>query len=110
MKLFSVRSTLLLSFKELLSLKSDTVMLVLMLFAFTVFILVPARSAPMETRHASVAVVDDDRSPLSLRLFDALLPPQFQPRPAWNPGRWISLWIAASTLLSYTSPRAFRPT
>lgn len=79
MKLFSVRSTLLLSFKELLSLKSDTVMLVLMLFAFTVFILVPARSAPMETRHASVAVVDDDRSPLSLRLFDALLPPQFQP-------------------------------
>lgn len=79
MKLFSARNTLLLSGKELLSLKSDTVMLVLMVFAFTVFIVVPARNALLETRNASVAVVDEDRSPLSQRLFDALLPPEFQP-------------------------------
>jgi len=79
MKWFSPRNTLLLSVKELLSLRSDPVMLVLIVFAFTVFILVPSRSAPMETVHASVAVVDEDRSPLSNRLFDALLPPQFQP-------------------------------
>src|SRR5690625_7800448 len=86
MKWFSPRNTLLLSVKELLSLRSDPVMLVLIGFAFTVFILVPSRSAPMETVHASVAVVFEDRSPLSNRLYDALLPPQFKHPARLDPG------------------------
>lgn len=79
MKGFSVRNTLLLGAKELVSLKSDTVMLVLMAFAFTVFIVVPSKNAAMDTRNASVAVVDEDLSPLSRRLFDALQEPYFKP-------------------------------
>lgn len=74
-----LRNIGLLGLKELISLKSDPVMLFLIVFAFTVFIILPAKNALLETRNASVAVVDQDRSPLSQRLSDALLPPYFKP-------------------------------
>jgi ABC-2 type transport system permease protein len=74
-----LRNIGLLGLKELISLKSDPVMLFLIVFAFTVFIILPAKNALLETRNASVAVVDMDRSPLSRRLADALLPPYFKP-------------------------------
>lgn len=79
MKSFRLRNIWLLGFKELLSLKSDRVMLVLMALAFTVFVIVPSKNSVMDTRNASVAIVDQDRTPLSSRIADALLPPYFKP-------------------------------
>jgi ABC-2 type transport system permease protein len=64
--------------KELFSLRSDTVMMVLIVYTFTFAVYMPAQHAQMELRNASVAVVDEDRSQLSQRIYDALLPPYFQ--------------------------------
>ena len=46
---------------------------------FTYAIYAPARQASTEVRKAAVAIVDEDGSPLSRRIRDALLPPRFLP-------------------------------
>lgn len=61
--------------KELISLRSDPLMLSLIAYFFTFAVYSPAKDAPMELRSASVAIVDEDRSVLSQRIADALLPP-----------------------------------
>jgi len=63
--------------KELASLARDTALIGLITYAFTYAILGPAKGANMELRNASVAIVDEDRSVLSARIVDALLPPYF---------------------------------
>ena len=63
--------------KELASLARDAALVGLIVYAFTYAIYGPARGAQMELRNAAVAVADLDRSALSARLSDALLPPQF---------------------------------
>jgi ABC-2 type transport system permease protein len=65
--------------KEFASLARDTALVALIIYAFTYAVYVPAKGAQMELRNASVAVVDEDRSPLSSRIVDALLPPFFLP-------------------------------
>jgi ABC-2 type transport system permease protein len=65
--------------KELRSLAADKVLLVLIVWAFSGGIYEAATGVSMELRNAPVAVVDEDRSPLSLRLIDALRPPYFKP-------------------------------
>ena len=67
-----------LGIKELFSLRRDTVMMVLIGYAFTFAVYTPAQHAQTELRNASVAVADEDRSPLSAAIRDALLPPYFQ--------------------------------
>ena len=66
-----------LGLKELVSLARDAALVGLIVYAFTYGIYGPARGAQLELRNASVAVVDLDRSALSRRIADALLPPQF---------------------------------
>jgi ABC-2 type transport system permease protein len=68
-----------LGLKELASLARDAALVGLILYAFTYAVYGPARGAQLELRNASVAVVDEDRSALSARIVDALLPPQFLP-------------------------------
>jgi ABC-2 type transport system permease protein len=68
-----------LGLKELISLRYDPVMVLLIVYCFTVGIIAPARGVKMELVNASVAVVDEDRSPLSMRLTETLRPPFFQP-------------------------------
>lgn len=68
-----------LGLKELVSLARDAALMGLIVYAFTYAIYGPAKDAQMELRNASVAVADLDRSPLSRRIADALLPPQFMP-------------------------------
>lgn len=68
--------------KELFSLRGDVVMVVLIIYTFTVAVYTPAQHAQTELRNASVAVVDEDRSRLSSRIRDALLEPYFQPAAA----------------------------
>ena len=73
-----------LGIKELFSLRSDTVMMVLIGYTFTFAVYTPAQHAQMELRNAAVAIVDEDGSQLSQRIYDALLPPYFQ-RPVTLP-------------------------
>lgn len=68
-----------LGIKELRSLGADKVLLVLIVWAFTGAIYSAAKGVSQELRHAPVAVVDEDRSPLSERLIGALTPPYFRP-------------------------------
>ena len=63
--------------KELASLARDTALIGLIIYAFTYAVFGPAKGASMELRNASVAIVDEDRSALSARIVDALLPPYF---------------------------------
>ena len=65
--------------KELFSLRSDVVMVVLVIYTFTYAVYTPAQHAQTELRNASVAVVDEDHSHLSKRIRDTLLEPYFQP-------------------------------
>jgi ABC-2 type transport system permease protein len=71
-----------LGLKELTSLRHDSVLLIFLLYAFSVAIYMPAKGSIMGVHNASVAIVDEDRSALSRKLADALLPPEFQtPQP-----------------------------
>jgi len=63
--------------KELRSLWADKALLVLLVWAFTGAIYSAAKGVSQELRHAPVAVVDEDRSPVSQRLAGALKPPYF---------------------------------
>lgn len=65
--------------KELRSLRRDPVMIGLIVWAFSLAIYTAANGVPQDLRNASVAVVDQDRSQLSTRIRQALLPPQFKP-------------------------------
>jgi ABC-2 type transport system permease protein len=67
-----------LGLKELISLRYDLVLVLLMLYAFTFAIVAPARGVKLELANASVGVVDEDRSPLSRRLIEGLQAPYFQ--------------------------------
>jgi ABC-2 type transport system permease protein len=64
--------------KELISLAHDAVVLVFLVYAFTVQIVVFSRGASVELRNATLAVVDEDRSPVSRRIQSAFHEPDFQ--------------------------------
>jgi ABC-2 type transport system permease protein len=65
--------------KELHSLARDRVMLVLIAYAFTVAIYTAATALPEVLNKAPIAIVDEDQSPLSLRITNAFYPPYFKP-------------------------------
>ena len=71
--------TLRLGLKELTSLRHDSVLLLFLLYAFSVAIYMPAAGSVIGVHNASVAVVDEDHSLLSRKLTQALQPPEFQP-------------------------------
>ncbi len=64
--------------KELYSLRYDPVLLILILYTFTLAIYTVATGVRTEVRNASIAVVDEDGSDLSRRLRDAFLRPYFK--------------------------------
>ncbi|MER9656613.1 ABC transporter permease [Mesorhizobium sp. M0152] len=67
-----------LGIKELRSLWSDPVLMLLIVYTFTFAIYAVSTGAKFEVENASVAVVDEDHSMLSARLHDALLKPFFK--------------------------------
>jgi len=67
-----------LGIKELYSLRYDPVMVFLIIYSFTLAVYIPAKGSRMELLDASIAIVDEDRSPLSRRIADAFLPPYFK--------------------------------
>jgi len=66
-----------LGIKELRSLLRDPILVVLIIFAFTFSIYMAATKMPEALNKAAIAIVDEDRSPLSTRLVDAFYPPHF---------------------------------
>lgn len=67
-----------LGIKELRSLARDPIMIVLIVFAFTVAIYSGATAVPETLNNAPIAIVDEDRSQLSTRIVDAFYPPLFK--------------------------------
>ena len=68
-----------LGIKELRSLGSDTVLICLIVFAFSGAIYSLSTGISYELRNASIAIVDEDHSHLSGNIAAALLPPHFRP-------------------------------
>lgn len=67
-----------LGLKEIVSLSRDVVMVVLIIYSFTLAVYAEATAMRTDVRNASVAVVDADQSTLSSRIKDALQPPYFR--------------------------------
>ncbi|MCW5771818.1 MAG: ABC transporter permease [Rhodospirillaceae bacterium] len=67
-----------LGIKELRSLRADPILLVLIVYTFTYAIYAVSTGAKTEVENASVAVVDEDRSPLSRRILGAIQKPFFR--------------------------------
>jgi ABC-2 type transport system permease protein len=68
-----------LGLKELRSLRRDPIMIGLIVFAFTFAIHSAGTAMPETLNKAPIAIVDEDRSPLSARIIDAFYPPFFLP-------------------------------
>jgi ABC-2 type transport system permease protein len=68
-----------LGIKELRSLLRDPMMAVLIVYAFTFSVYIAATAMPETLHKAPIAIVDQDRSPLSARIVDAFYPPYFLP-------------------------------
>ena len=66
--------------KELRSIRADPMMLVLVVYTFSVAVYTVATGASTEAKDLTVGVVDEDRSDLSRRLLDALEPAAVQAR------------------------------
>ena len=64
--------------KELWSLIRDPMMLVLIVYTFTVSIYVAATAMPESLHNAPIAIVDEDGSPLSARIIASFYPPRFK--------------------------------
>lgn len=67
-----------LGIKELRSLWYDKVMVVLIVYSFSLAIYFGATSASTEIHNASIAFVDEDHSTLSSRIIDNFYPPRFK--------------------------------
>ena len=74
----SLLNILWLGLKEIRSLMSDAVMVVFVIYAFTLAIYVQATGTSSEVNNASIAFVDEDESALSKELFNAFYPPRFK--------------------------------
>ena len=64
--------------KELWSLWSDRMMLVLIVFTFTLSVYSSASSSPPTLNNAPIAIVDEDHSQLSQRIVSTFYPPKFK--------------------------------
>lgn len=68
-----------LGIKEFRSLYRDPAMLILIAFAFSFDIYIAAKGQPETLQSAPIAIVDEDHTPLSMRIADSLYPPYFMP-------------------------------
>lgn len=68
-----------LGLKELWSLMRDPMMLILIIYSFSVTVYTSATAMPETLHSAPIAIVDEDNSPLSGRIAAAFYPPHFVP-------------------------------
>lgn len=64
--------------KELRSLQRDLMVVALLIYSFTFTIYTQAAGISSEVHNASIAIVDEDRSPLSRQIAQAFYPPYFR--------------------------------
>jgi ABC-2 type transport system permease protein len=64
--------------KELRSLLRDTVIVVMLIYSFTVSVYTRATGISSDVHNASIGLVDEDRSPLSRQIAQAFYPPYSQ--------------------------------
>jgi ABC-2 type transport system permease protein len=74
----SLLNILWLGLKEIRSLMSDLVMVVFVVYAFTLAIHIQATGTSSEVNNASIAFVDEDGSGLSKEIINAFFPPRFK--------------------------------
>ncbi len=79
MAALSLRKVWRLGVKELWSLARDPIMLGLIAYTFTAGVYMAATAQPDTLSRAALAIVDEDRSQLALRIRGAFAPPQFLP-------------------------------
>ncbi|MGI6855412.1 ABC transporter permease [Mesorhizobium sp. 1B3] len=72
-----MRNIVQLGIKELRGLSRDPMLMVLIVYAFTLSIYTASRAMPETLNHAAIAVVDEDQSPVSSRILTAFYPPYF---------------------------------
>ncbi|QIB33503.1 ABC transporter permease [Ancylobacter pratisalsi] len=72
-----VANVMQLGFKELRGLRRDPMLLVLIVYAFSVSIYTASTAMPETLNHAAISIVDEDRSPASSRIITAFYPPYF---------------------------------
>jgi ABC-2 type transport system permease protein len=65
--------------KELRSFSRDWVLIVLVVYSFSLAIIAQAQSSSQELHNASLAIVDEDNSELSRRIVHAFVAPYFRP-------------------------------
>ena len=68
-----------LGLKEMISLRRDPVMMGLLLYSFTLGLLIEATGTSTSVNNATIAFVDEDRTGISRALAAAFFPPEFQP-------------------------------
>jgi ABC-2 type transport system permease protein len=66
-----------LGIKEIRGLMRDPIMLVLILYSFTISVYTAATAAPETLNRATIGIVDEDHSPLSGRIATSFYPPYF---------------------------------
>jgi ABC-2 type transport system permease protein len=67
-----------LGLKELISFRYDYVLMMMVIYCFTVMVIVPAKGTGVQVRNSSVAYIDEDQSTLSQRIIDSIQQPFFQ--------------------------------
>lgn len=75
----AISNILHLGIKELRSLWRDPVLMIFIVYAFSLSVYTAATAMIDSLNNAPIAIVDDDRSPLSMRIVDAFYPPYFKP-------------------------------
>jgi ABC-2 type transport system permease protein len=73
-----LRTIIQLTWKELISLRRDTFMVIFVIYSFSFAVYSQATGISQELANASIAVVDEDHSQLAHRIIDAITPPLFQ--------------------------------
>ncbi|MDM7850607.1 ABC transporter permease [Pseudochrobactrum kiredjianiae] len=68
-----------LGIKELRGLYRDPMLMILIVYAFTLAIYTASKAMPENLNNAAIAIVDEDQSPISGRITTAFYPPYFVP-------------------------------
>jgi ABC-2 type transport system permease protein len=96
-----------LGLKELRSLLSDAVMVVFVVYAFTLAIYVQATGTSSEVNNASIGFVDEDQSTLSKELLNAFYPPRFKTPVLINAGETEPLMDKGKLMFVVVLPTRF---
>lgn len=103
----SLRNIGRLTLKELRAIRGDRVMIALILYVFTAAVWLVSNAAKTDIHDLSVAVVDEDHSPLSRRLIDAIQMPLFHEPALLSPAEAASAQRAGDYVLELSIPAGF---